>query len=371
MTADTNAKLPLEFYVLSGDTKHGILRSIKAIFPAPGWEVDPVTGEVLPPKLTKGDKGDQGPPGKSAYEIAVAAGFVGTETQWLESLKGKDGKNGLNGMSGTDGKSAYELAVAAGFTGTEAQWLASLKGADGKDGKDGTLADGMVCYAKNNLTFTFATQSGFPVRRALDGSGALAEQVHGQVYRTDREEDGQYMLRDGANNRTGSTGGFAVAFNFAIGRPLPEKFYSQKLLGTPGTTYKVGYWARERAANPAGRFRVDVKDGATTIATGDSGPLATTYTNYASGEFVMPASGEVTMELFSLVAGSGSGNDPLLDDIGLWTGSGAVIKYTKITQNGVITYYDAAGAPITGAALTALLADIASLAAKVTCCTCP
>lgn len=27
-------------------------------------------------------------PGKSAYEIAVANGFVGTEAEWLESLKG-------------------------------------------------------------------------------------------------------------------------------------------------------------------------------------------------------------------------------------------------------------------------------------------
>lgn len=36
-----------------------------------------------------------------------------------------------------NGKSAYELAVANGFKGTEAQWLASLNGSNGKDGKDG------------------------------------------------------------------------------------------------------------------------------------------------------------------------------------------------------------------------------------------
>lgn len=38
---------------------------------------------------------------------------------------------------GADGKSAYEVAVANGYTGTQAQWLASLKGADGAPGKDG------------------------------------------------------------------------------------------------------------------------------------------------------------------------------------------------------------------------------------------
>lgn len=31
--------------------------------------------------------------GKSAYEIAIDNGFVGTEKQWLESLKGQDGQN--------------------------------------------------------------------------------------------------------------------------------------------------------------------------------------------------------------------------------------------------------------------------------------
>ncbi len=34
-----------------------------------------------------GRKGDTGPAGKSAYELAVENGFVGTEEQWLESLK--------------------------------------------------------------------------------------------------------------------------------------------------------------------------------------------------------------------------------------------------------------------------------------------
>lgn len=44
---------------------------------------------------------------------------------------------GEKGDAGADGKSAYEVAVANGYTGTQAQWLASLKGADGVPGKDG------------------------------------------------------------------------------------------------------------------------------------------------------------------------------------------------------------------------------------------
>lgn len=38
--------------------------------------------------------------GKSAYEIAVDNGYVGTETEWLGSLKGNNGNNGTDGQDG-------------------------------------------------------------------------------------------------------------------------------------------------------------------------------------------------------------------------------------------------------------------------------
>ena len=41
---------------------------------------------VIP--TAKGEKGDPGNNGKSAYEIAVQNGYSGTETEWLETLKG-------------------------------------------------------------------------------------------------------------------------------------------------------------------------------------------------------------------------------------------------------------------------------------------
>ena len=89
---------------------------------------------------------EKGKDGKSAFEIAVEHGFAGTETEWLKSLRGTDGKDGLpgkdgengvdgkngtDGINGSDGKSAYIIAVEHGFTGTEDDWLQSLKGADG------------------------------------------------------------------------------------------------------------------------------------------------------------------------------------------------------------------------------------------------
>lgn len=56
--------------------------------------------------LTSETKGD------SAYEIAVKNGFEGSETEWLESLKGEDGtngKDGVDGTNGTNGKDAFTL----------------------------------------------------------------------------------------------------------------------------------------------------------------------------------------------------------------------------------------------------------------------
>lgn len=66
-----------------------------------------------------GNGGGTGTDGKSAYEIAVENGFVGTEEEWLESLQGE---------------SAYDVAVDNGFVGTEEEWLESLVGPPGPGG---------------------------------------------------------------------------------------------------------------------------------------------------------------------------------------------------------------------------------------------
>ena len=51
--------------------------------------------------ITISTVGVAGQRGKSAYEVAVDNGFIGTEQEWLESLKGKDGKDGVNSTTGT------------------------------------------------------------------------------------------------------------------------------------------------------------------------------------------------------------------------------------------------------------------------------
>lgn len=59
---------------------------------------------------------------------------------------GPPGADGLPGADGADGLSAYEVAIANGFVGTESDWLTSLEGVDGLPGVAGTVsaASGLI-----------------------------------------------------------------------------------------------------------------------------------------------------------------------------------------------------------------------------------
>lgn len=58
--------------------------------------------------------------------------------QGVAGNDGKNGTNGINGVNGKDGLSAYQVAVQNGFVGTQSQWITSLKGAKGDDGINGS-----------------------------------------------------------------------------------------------------------------------------------------------------------------------------------------------------------------------------------------
>ncbi len=101
-------------------------------------------------KGEKGDPGVQGAPGKDgAKGLPGAKGDPGA--QGIQGLPGKDGAAGAKGadglpgakgVDGKDGKSAYQIAVAQGFAGSEAAWLLSLKGEKGEKGDPGSGGSG-------------------------------------------------------------------------------------------------------------------------------------------------------------------------------------------------------------------------------------
>lgn len=122
-----------------------------------------------------------GPEGLSAYEVAENSGFVGTVTEWLDSLKGADGiglqilgsftdpsflpeednkpgdcyiiqdkmyvwtgdqdKWQTVGQVGPEGKSAYQVWLANGQTGSQVDFLNSLIGEQGPKGDKGDKGD--------------------------------------------------------------------------------------------------------------------------------------------------------------------------------------------------------------------------------------
>ena len=71
--------------------------------------------------------------GKSAYAIAVAHGFRGTEQEWLDSLKGLQGPQGDPGLKG-------DPFTYADFTAEQLEGLKGPKGDKGEDGRDGASA---------------------------------------------------------------------------------------------------------------------------------------------------------------------------------------------------------------------------------------
>ncbi len=222
---------------------------------------------------------EDGSNGKSAYEIAVDNGFVGTEQEWLESLKGEDGKDataptveiddggywvingkatnvlavgvngengkdgvdgkdgndgkdgatptisisddnywvingvktnvkakgedgkdgqdgvdgndGQNGADGANGKSAYELAVKNGFVGSEQDWLNSLKGESGSSGSSDSIS-----YSKainTGLLSSIAIKSQFT--KLVDGvSTSYTMAGAGVIIQDDKTTGTAYIL---------------------------------------------------------------------------------------------------------------------------------------------------------------------------------
>lgn len=82
----------------------------------------------------------RGKDGKSAYQLAVGAGFEGTETQWLESLKGAPG----------DTTAADAAAAAAQESAEDAQRNATAAQAAAQEAQE--AAETAVLYTEQNLT---------------------------------------------------------------------------------------------------------------------------------------------------------------------------------------------------------------------------
>jgi hypothetical protein len=117
------------------------------------------TGPQGPIGLTgpTGNQGIQGVAGSSAYQIAVANGYSGTEAQWLTSLVGATGVQGIQGATGLQGP--------IGLTGP-----AGAIGPQGEQGVEGTNGLNALIKTTAEAAGTNCTNGGTKIETGLDAN---------------------------------------------------------------------------------------------------------------------------------------------------------------------------------------------------------
>lgn len=118
--------------------------------------------------------GGNGAAGASAYEIAVSNGFEGTETEWLESLKGETGPAGPQGEKGDTGAQGPQGEKGdTGATGPQGE-----KGETGETGPAGAAGKGISSVSGNtDGSWTVAYTDGTTEVISSAAYEALTEQL--------------------------------------------------------------------------------------------------------------------------------------------------------------------------------------------------
>ena len=178
------------------------------------------------PPAQSGRDGADGERGKSAYQLAVDAGFAGPESEWLESLRGEPGV-GVKGDAGKDGRSFAIEDVRGLLEAEQAKWAleferraqdvlqraidrmpAAKDGADGRDGVDGLGFDDLSVSFDGERTAVIRFVRGDKVKQFPIVLPAVIDRG---VYK----DGSDYVRGDGAT----WAGSFWVAQKDAPGKP--------------------------------------------------------------------------------------------------------------------------------------------------------
>ena len=180
-----------------------------------------------------GGSGAAGADGASAFEIAVANGFEGTEAEWLASLKGEkgekgdigaqgiqgiQGEQGLPGEKGADGAKGDKGDKGDAFTYADftAEQLAALKGEKGDKGDKGDAGERGATGEKGEKGDTGATGPQGPAGAdGKDFDGVLS----GTILRVNGQQviyDSGTMMTLGTNNRETMIAGSKIYSKVAI-----------------------------------------------------------------------------------------------------------------------------------------------------------
>ncbi len=94
----------------------------------------------------------------SAYDIAVQNGFVGTEAEWLLSLRGANGEDGES----LDAKDLYEQAKAEGYEGSFLDFCATLNISVAQNNDTVQIAENIRSIVSVYCGYSVTTQSSYP-----------------------------------------------------------------------------------------------------------------------------------------------------------------------------------------------------------------
>jgi surface protein len=148
-----------------------------------------------------GQDGQDGAIGKSAYQSALDNGFVGTEAQWLASLKGEKGADGVAGQNAPNAKIQYSadnvnfhdafvagdkylrISVDNGITWSSGMKFVGVDGADGQDGQDG--ADGQNATINGYNAITIVVEDGLSISQE---QGTITISSPNLANKADKEE---------------------------------------------------------------------------------------------------------------------------------------------------------------------------------------
>ena len=133
------------------------------------------------------EKGDDG---LSAYEIALKNGFVGTEEEWLESLKGEQGIPGEQGVPGENGE--------------DGNGIVSIE----KTGTSGYVDTYTILFA-NGTSTTFTVKNGANGTNGENGKTPIFKSENNKLY-VSYNDGGQWTylqdIQEGTNGTDGKDG---------------------------------------------------------------------------------------------------------------------------------------------------------------------
>lgn len=236
----------------------------------------------------KGDKGDTGAAGESAYQIALDNGFVGTEAEWLASLRGPAGSdatvNAQTAIPTTAHPSAtlgpvVDAALSSApaedlaaevtrATGVEAALTAKTSGL----AEDGTSYTGTV----HGTLDPAISYEGAPLGAKLD---PLAQEVSIALARTvNLSDDGKTVL-DGLNLSAGQVSGASGA-DKTLGDIIPEL---QADVESNITSIKGITKAVSKLSDDGSAYTGDVGKATLTVTEpGSTAPVTTTVADIAT-----------------------------------------------------------------------------------------